>query len=370
MDGRKNGTRISVPENVKPVKVSKFKSELESNKPQTSNTVLGDVKEVSSAPVVRDIISLTSNGFPKPKLSSKLNLGITKPKTKPQIQMPSLGQTNEVSKSAPVPLEGNDITGMGSNDYDENMKKILSMSPEEAQASIAQLSTMFSSENLDFLRSRGSQNSAPMKKAPSLHPPHHSSSPSSTLAPVNEDQKSYIAKDAHELSEQIKAAPSHVRRALQWTLDEDNDDDHAFENHSQTTSEKPIEQNPSSPKLLPSLRFDLQGCRIIHSGLSNSPTGRTLSNGIISTSTITINTKTTAQEWIEIFQKSFLGRSLSSLEIQNLVLVSLTMLLESGLVVEIPMDNDGVSEWVPELEHHEFDQGRPGYNLLETCEVF
>jgi hypothetical protein len=365
MDGGKNATKISVPENAKPLKVSRFKSEIQSKQPLTSKTVLGEVKEVTHSPaaplVVRDIISFSSNGFPKPKLSSTLNLGISKPKTQSQSESRSVEQKNEPRKT----FEQDEFRPavIADDDYDDNMKKIMSMSPEEAEASIAQLSTMFSSENLDFLRSRGgSQNRVPAAKGKVKNSPS-SLVPSVPTVTMDEDQKGYIAKDAHELEAQVKAAPSHVRRALQWTLE---DDDEAFENYS-TNSEKPTQQSTSGRPLLPSLRFDLQGCRIIRSGLSKSSTGTWMT--LPEEQVLSNSTTSTAREWIEIFQKSFLGRFLSFVEIQKVVISCLTMLLESGFVVEIGVNDDGSSQWIPELEHHEFDQGAPGYNLLETCEV-
>lgn len=263
-------------------------------------------------------MSSNERGFPKP--TKNLNLGKISPavRTEPVKSLQSSVQFQDSVKDDEI------------DDYGENnLKQVLSMSPEEVEASVAQLSTMFSSKNLDFLRTRGA----------GLIAQKHDSNIST---PQYSEDKGCIARDAHELEEKVKHAPPHIRRALQWTLDGDD--------QNSTTDEA---SSANLPKLTSSPRFDLQGCRIIHSGLKDGKS---------------TPTSTTLSEWDEVLQKSFVGRWLSVNEIHSLAQLAISKFLDCGYVVELPAgDNE---TWIPELEHHEFEQGKPGYNLLEICEVY
>lgn len=361
MEGEKKSNKILRPENGKPMKVmSRFKAELsDQNRPSppssslSKSSILGEVKEISSSPqIVKDIISMTANGFPKPLAKQQLHLGNKSlSKSSPEPAAESLKQ-KEI-----IPKQKETIQDLDQEISDQNMKEILSMSAEEVQASISQLSTMFSSENLDFLRSRGGSQSSvasSLKKRPQ---------DSISIEPKVTETKSYIAKDTQELLSQVKSAPSHIRRALQWTLDEDEEEKENGEDFPVTDvsgiSKSDLSRNSCPPKLTKSPRFDLQGCRIIHSGITKEGKPKISPN----------EPPTTFHEWREIFQKSFLGRLLPLLELENLIMFCVAQLLDSGFVVEIPVVDGGMQKWIPELEHHEFDQGSPGYNLLETCEV-
>jgi hypothetical protein len=294
-----------------------------------------------------------------PLAKQQLNLG-SKSLSKP-IESQSKTQEDEATQKLQfekISKRNETVEDFDQEISDQNLKEVLSMSAEEVEASIAQLSTMFSSENLDFLRARGTQSVV----APSSKGRSQSSPP--IAPPVMTENKPYIAKDAQELVSQVKSAPSHIRRALQWTLDEDEeekDDDHVPEVSGMLAKSDPRAPRNLTPKLTKSPRFDLQGCRIIHSGITKE--GKPLPQECQN------EPPTAFHQWIEIFQKSFLGRLLSSLELENLVVFCIAKLLDSGFVVEIPLGDGGIERWIPELEHHEFDQGSPGYNLLETCEV-
>jgi hypothetical protein len=363
MEGGKRSTKILRPEDGKPIKVSKFKSEFndKTSSPSFSKpTILGEVKEVPSSHVVKDIISFSSNGFPKPSAKKNLNLGsksLSNPGESQSKRQDKAEEESEKPRLENVSYRNETAEDFDKEISDQNLKEVLSMSAEEVAASIAQLSTMFSSQNLDFLRSRGSQSA--VGSSNSMTKPKHSRFDES----MNTENKPYIAKDAQELVSQVKSAPSHIRRALQWTLDEDEEEeDTPGTDVSESSKSDLLPQKVSTPKLTKSPRFDLQGCRIIHSGITAE--GKPLSKSSQN------EPPTVFHECMEILQKSFLGRLLSPVELENLIMFCIAKLLDCGFVVEIPLGDGGVEKWIPELEHHEFDQGSPGYNLLEACEVF
>ena len=127
----------------------------------------------------------------------------------------------------------------------------------------------------------------------------------------------------------------------------------------------------------PTPRFDLHGCLVLASSSS------TASN---SGSNITQHSQVDpmsyfVEEWKGLLENSFVSRVLQSRDkslaseangpgsaarkIEALARLCTQSLVDCGFVVVI----GSAREIVPELEHHEFDQGSPGYTLKEACEV-
>lgn len=364
--------KIQIP-NGKTIKLSKFKQEqqeiqqLEQREQKIENkfkskVFKNDIKEINNnnSNIVKDIIKLEPSGFPKPKLN--LNLG-SKSTNIIKIKEKSNEIKNEKELNKIKNNSQNEITN-----FDENLEKVLSMTPEEVENSLSQLSLMFSAENLQFLKLRGDPKEITNSQTNQSNNSNYEQSSSSKPNRINEvnklnlkstkqfESKDYIAKTSEELKEQIQIAPKHIKKALQWTLDT-----------NETFEEEKLDKQNSNEKLISTPRYDLQGARIVNTGINF------LTNEIINQKNQKEEEeeekKTMFQEWFMILKNSFLSRILTLDEIQEIIILSISKLINSEFIFEVKVDQQGELEFIPELDHHEFCRGMPGYNLLETCEV-
>jgi hypothetical protein len=237
---------------------------------------------------------------------------------------------------------------------------------------------------------------------------------------VNDTDSGYIARTEDELWRRVQSAPETVQKALQWTLcDDDFDDDmdaaeleltpqqSALGDQTAPTASSHVtgkgapatnslkakvaalSTKPQAIQSRRSLRFDLQGCLVVASSIKGVGSGA-------------LHMQEYEGQWSEVFAPSFVGRLLNSTSTSTpsqsqvsdgiackeqsvcesvgaLSIICARTMISCGFVVVVgnrfedgPIDSAKELELnytPPELEHHEFDQGAPGYSLKEVCEV-
>ena len=390
-------------------KVSLFKKErAEKNESEDISTTVspfrGDVVESTPTdPVVRDIIC-SASGFPTMKLGSRRALGATKKQKgcNRAIEERTIVEHHNVA-SAAVDCSTKASNDVNSSDFEaDNLHRVLAMSSEEYEQSMQELASIFPESTLDFLRNRGEQRlsakTPPSDTQPDAAPNKSQLVSSSAQLPA---MSNYIARDAEELRRQVLQAPITIQRALAWTLGDDvgspTDDIQDVNTTINPTPPAPAmgrssrdllpSSAPPPPVSLPVYRFDLQGARVIASNHVTLPEPTLGSRAVYSIETY-------RRHWIEILAHSFLARHIphdtssgSVIEgsmvcaseertpwgvcscLTSLADICAKAMITTGFVVVVGGDGEEGGGLVPELEHHEFDHGSPGYTLIEVCEV-
>ena len=267
---------------------------------------------------VRDTISCSKTGFPSTR--QDINLGVT-PK----------------NASKPIPEVNFETENM--QDYErENLQKVMSMTEQDVQESLATISTMFSATSLDFLRQRGLKELESRKSsastehtstslptpAPSASASQQEATPTtSALPPVRPED--VIATSLEELQKRQLEAPPEVQARLAWTLDVPDS----------TTDE---DERAKQRQFAADERFDLYGNKIISSQIL----------------------------FPQITKMVFPTNSAATETIQHLLSLCVD---NSGLARDQNTYATLENQPQNELRHHESDMHRIGYTIREACEV-
>lgn len=219
------------------------------------------------------------------------------------------------------------VDDMGA-DFDENSRRILSMSQGDILLATKEIQGTFSPDKIKFLMKLGSGAIGPAVKP--------KQTPMNSTAPG--PQKLPNPSEIHNLMDLETAkthAPPAIKASVAWTLDDDDNDD-----DTSCTGTQP-DPTQSMPQRMLTDRFDLQGAKV------------------------------SSRDNIRQILRSTLARNsllkhLGPDALEGLLTQCVDSIYKIGFVVEHrPSDVEPQDE----LLNHQFERDKPGYNLTEICEV-
>jgi hypothetical protein len=276
--------------------------------------MIGNVIEKTSETLKPIIIN--KNGFPQPKR-------ISYPSKKANNQLKQMVSQQETSSNHKVPVDFNDI------DYEtKNLQIILSMTEEEREEAISEISQVLSKSSIDFLMKKNVSTKV-IESVQSKLSVSESASVVDRLETVNSEE---------ELMKLVEKAPKELKASLEWI--------HGNQNNKENKNKPSLNSNVDSTSgfRMTQDRFDLKGRKVVK---KDSVTSQIFD--LIKSS----------HPFLELDKKGID----QIYQIMNRYVMGLLNI--QYFVHPPPIDNQPQHE----LFNHQFDQNVPGYNMIEISEV-